>query len=229
MKRNSILVLIVTFVLSGTFLLHFAKAGEGTLNQKYVGELAVAKAIDILIRSARAKYTQNVVGKLKNDATGASVNYRNQKGYIPLPAQYVRAIADDIVKRQIEGAKGTFNFFLRSRWNLNVNQGLQDDFEKKGWDYLIRQEVEAFKAGTPLKKIEWKPYVRVEDFNGQKMLRYLSADPGSAISCITCHNRWERKPEIKKLREKQGVEVGKIFQMHELMGALSINVALGNK
>jgi len=67
------------------------------------------------------------------------------------------------------------------------------------------------------------------DFNGKKMLRYLSADPGSAIACITCHNRWEGKPEIKKLREKQGVEKGKIFQMHELMGALSINVALTNK
>ena len=229
MKRNSILVLIVTLALSATFLLHFAKAGEEILNQKYAGELAVAKAIDILIRSARAKYTQNVVGKLKNDATGASVNYRNQKGFIPLPAQYVRAIANDIVKRQNEGAKGFFNFFLRSRWNLNVKQGLQDDFEKKGWDYLMRQQVEALKVGTPLKKIKWKPYVRVEDFNGRKMLRYLSADPGSAIACITCHNRWEGKPEIKKLREKQGVEVGKIFQMYELMGALSINVALTNE
>ncbi len=229
MKRNSILVLIVTFALSATFLLHFATAGEETLNQKYESEIAIAHAIDILIRSARAKYTKNVVGKLKNDGTGASINHGTMKGFIPLPAQFVRAIADDIIKSQNEGAKGSFNFFLRSRWNLNLDQGLQDDFEKKGWDYLMRQQVKALKVGTPLKKISWKPYIRVEDFDGRKMLRYLSADPGSAIACITCHNRWEGKPEIKKLREKQGVEAGKIFQMYELMGALSINVALTKK
>lgn len=229
MKRFWGFVLFVTLVFSGSPPWHFAKAGEEEFAQKFKGEFAVAQAIDILIRSARAKYTQNVVGKLKKNGTGASVNHANKKGYVPLPAQHVRAIAADALQRQIEEQNVFFNFVLRSRWNLNSEQGLKTDFEKKGWEYLARQQEKAFKEGVPLKKIHWKPFLRVESINGQRMLRYLSADTASAISCITCHNEWEQKPKIKKLREKQGVEVGKIFQMHELMGVLSINVALHKK
>ena len=36
----------------------------------------------------------------------------------------------------------------------------------------------------------------------------------------------EKKPEIQQRRKAQGVEVGKTFRLHELMGALSINVPL---
>jgi len=225
MKRFWGIVLFVTLVFSGSTPFHFANAEEN-IPQNLENELTVAKVVDTLIRSMRAKYTQNVVGKLKQDGTGASVDHSNKKGFIPLPAQHVRSIAKDALQRQMIGKDELFHFFLRSRWNLNSEQGLQDDFENKGWEYLVSQQREAQKARVSLKKIQWKPYIRVEDVDGRKMLRYLSADPASAISCITCHNEWEQKVETKKLRKKQGVEVGKIFQMYELMGALSINVPI---
>ncbi len=159
MKKFWGIALFVTLVFSGAPPWHFAKAGEEEFAQKFKGELAVAQAIDTLIRSARAKYTQNVVGKLKKEGTGASVKHANKKGYVPLPAQHVRAISADALQRQIEEQNEFFNFVLRSRWNLNSEQGLQSDFEKKGWEYLSRQQVEALKAGVPLKKIHWKPFV----------------------------------------------------------------------
>ncbi len=229
MKRFWGIVLLVTLVFSGSTPWHIANAEEENFPQNYNGELAVAKAIDMLIRSSRAKYTQNVVGKLQKDGTGSSVNHSKKKGFIPLPAQFVRSLAADVLQRQKKEGKEFFNFFLRSRWNLNLEQGLKDDFEKRGWEYILRQQKEALQAGVSLKKIRWKPYVRVEIVNGRKLLRYFSADPASAISCITCHNAWEQKPQIKKLRKKQGIEAGKIFQMYELMGALAINVSLNEK
>ncbi len=225
MKKFWALVLFNIVVWSVSSTWHFANAEE-KLSQNLKTELTVAKVVDTLIRSMRAKYTQNVVGKLKKDGTGASVNHSKKKGFIPLPAQHVRAIAKDALQRQMNGKNELFHFFLRSRWNLNPEQGLMDGFERKGWEHLMRQQKEAQKAGVPLIKIDWKPYVQVEDVNGRKMLRYFSADPASALACITCHNAWENKPEIKKIRKKQGVEAGKIFQMHELMGALSINVPI---
>lgn len=202
---------------------HFANA-EQNIHQKYKTELTVAKVVDLLIHSMRAKYTQNVVGKLRKDGTGSSVDHNKKKGFIPLPAQHVRAIADDILQKEIEEKNEIFHFFLRSAWNLNSEQGLQDSFEKKGWENLVHQQREALKAGVSYKKINWKPYVQVQDIDGRKMLRYFSADPATAIACITCHNAWEQNPEIKKLRKQQGMKAGKIFKMYELIGALSINV-----
>lgn len=95
------------------------------------------------------------------------------------------------------------------------------------WKFLVGQQEEALKAGKPINGVQWKPFVRVATVNGKRTLRYLSADPASAIACVTCHNRWEQKPEIKQRREAKGVGAGKVFRMHELMGALGINVSLG--
>jgi len=195
---------------------------------EYKQAFAVATAVDTIIRSARANYTKRVVGKLKKDGVGAAVDSADKKGFAPLPAQYIRAIAHDVAIRQKRSKEKqkTFGFFLRSRWNLNLEQDLRDDFERDGWEFISKQQEDHLKAKKPIKTIEWKPYIRTEIKDGQKVFRYLSADPASAISCIKCHNQYEQREEIKELRRKQGVEVGKIFSMDELMGALSIYVNL---
>ena len=134
------------------------------------------KVVDTLIRSTRANYTKKVLGKLKKDGVGASQGYAHMKGFDPLPAQFIRAIAFDIALAQKKSGGDRFAFFLRSRWNLNPGQGLQDDFEKEGWQFLAQQQEAVLKAGKKLKKINWEPFVRVESINGKQTLRYLSAD-----------------------------------------------------
>ena len=157
MKRFWSIALFVILVIGGAPPWHLANAEE-EFAQKFKGELAVAETIDILIRSSRAKYSQNVVEKLLKEGTGSSVNHPRRKGYIPLPAQFVRSIGSDALQRQKKEEKKIFSFFLRSQWNLNVEQGLQDDFEKQGWEYIQKQQEEALEAGVSLKKIRWKPY-----------------------------------------------------------------------
>ncbi len=219
--------LLGIMVLTGAVLGWHVTAGfTNESSPEYQSALSVAKVVDTLIRSTRAKYTKNVVSKLKKDGTGAAVNAAALKGFAPLPAQFVRAIAFDVAIKQKKSGEDQFALFLRSRWNLNTEQGIQDDFEKAGWQFLVRQQEEALKGGKALKNIKWKPFVRVETLNGNQVLRYFSADPGSAIACVKCHNAQEKKPEVQQRRKAQGVEVGKTFRMHELMGALSINVPL---
>ena len=69
--------------------------GSEVKSKSYNQAFAIAEVVDSLIRSARANYTDAVVGKLKKDGTGASVDHMNKKGFAPLPAQFVRRLAAD--------------------------------------------------------------------------------------------------------------------------------------
>ena len=58
------------------------------------------------------------------------LNSDTHKGFVPLPAQFIRAVAFNIIVKQKRLKENFIEFDLRSRWHLNRNQGLQDDFEK---------------------------------------------------------------------------------------------------
>ena len=226
--RGLIAALALSFGIVINVLAQGEKTAKGESSYAYKKAYVVAEAIDMLIRSARAKYTQIVTGKLKKDGTGSSVDHLEKKGFTPLPSQYVRAIAFDVTLKS-RNKKNSFSFYLRSLWNLNPEQGLNNDFEREGWKFIARQQQEHLNAGKSLKTMRWEPYVDVDMVNGKKTLRYLSADSGSKISCVTCHNSWEQKNSIKAIRKEQGVESGKVFSLHELMGVLVIYVPLGEE
>ena len=113
-----------------------------------------------------------------------------------------------------------------SRWNLNAQQGLRSAFEHRGWAFLVQQQEAHRATGQPLKALDWQPYVEVGRLRNQPVLRYFSADLASAQACVTCHNAWEQKPDIQQRRRQAGVEVGKVFERQELLGAVSITVPL---
>lgn len=184
--------------------------------------LLVAQVLDDMVRSIRGVYTTAVLRKLKRDGTGASADYTSQKGFIPLPAVFLRLITADAVKQ----TNNQFSVALRSLWNLNPQQGLQDDFERTGWASLANQQEQHLAVGDSMQKFLWKPYVQTVKVGSKRTLRYLSADPAAGRSCVTCHNAWEARQEIKKQRAQQDVEMGKTFAQHELMGALSITVPI---
>ena len=132
-------------------------------------------------------------------------------------------ISEKVDAIQPKDAKGRFTVGLRSLWNLNPNQGLQDDFERAGWDSLVNQQNS---WSGDLKAIPWRPYTQTETIDGKETLRYFSADVGSVAPCVTCHNAWEKRASIKKQRSADGIDSGKVFKMDELMGAVVINVTL---
>lgn len=184
--------------------------------------MAVAKSLDIYIRATREIYTREVVHKLEMEGGGADLDSDIHKGFIPLPGQFIRSVAFNIIAKQKRLNQNFIEFVLRSRWNLNRVQGLQDDFEKEGSKFLAKQQ----ESVQDLESIEWKPFIRLQTIEGKRTLRYLNADPASTKDCVKCHNRWEKKDVIKRRRERTGIEKGKVFRLHELMGVLSISITL---
>ena len=200
--------------------------GTDTASPAYHAAVQVAKAVDVVFRSSRTVYATEVVSKLKNDGTGSDFDYATKKGFAPLPAQFARDLAYHLAIVQKKSDDQQFTIVMRSRWNLNPNHELQDEFEKAGWQFLAHQQEDALKAGKSLQELTWKPFTQVDMSNGKKVLRYFSADPAGALSCVKCHNEWEKRPDIQQRRKAQGIEVGKVFRVHELMAALSITVPL---
>ncbi|MCP4186030.1 MAG: DUF3365 domain-containing protein [Gammaproteobacteria bacterium] len=182
--------------------------------------IAVAEAIDAMVRSTRSMYTRTVVTKLKKDGKGAKQRSEILRGFVPLPAQFVRNVA---LHLENSPASEKFKIELRSNWNLNPEQGLQDNFEMAGWKYLMRQQDA---AGGNLQGIKWDPYIKVEYQGEKQVLRYFSADTAVAQACAGCHNSWENRASVKKLRGEANMEPGKTFRLNELIGAVSISVAL---
>ena len=137
-------IIVVTGALLGWYV---ATGFTDQSSPEYQKALGIAEAVDAMVRSTRAKYTKDVVIKLKKDGAGAALDSKSKKGFAPLPAQFVRAIAFDVAIKQKKAGQERFAFFLRSRWNLNPEQGIQDDFEKEGWKFLVQQQEAALKAG----------------------------------------------------------------------------------
>lgn len=214
-------------------VLHLALLSPGIAQEKvlpsdpaYQKALAVAKVVDDLVRATRKHYTDMVVWKLASDGAGATLDYRKTKGYVPLPASFVKRVAFETNARQIARNQWRYDVSLISRYNLNDLQGISAPFHKRGWNFLAKQQDQHLTAGQPLKDLIWEPYIEIGKSRGQVVMNYFSADPASSKACVTCHNGWEQKEETQARRKRQGVKVGKVFQMHELMGALAITVPL---
>ena len=179
----------------------------------------IAEIVSTQVLADRAEYTSSLVGKLKKDGTGGARDSDQRAGYIPLPAQFVRNVSE----RVKQSAGNLYRYSLRSQWNLNEDQGLKDDFDRWGWEQLLAQDREIAKTG----KSSWEPVYRFESAGGETVLRFMRADPAAAPACVNCHNEFERRPAVIALRNSQGVASGKQWKLDELMGAIRVEVPVG--
>ena len=218
--RGKFVIVIVVIALAVGFSSYFIleSAHSGLIEQEAVH---IAEIVSTQVVSDRAEYASNVVGKLKADGTGAARHAEEKPGYVELPAQFVRNVS-----KRVEAVAGQlFGYSLLSQWNLNEDQGLKDDFDHWAWIQLAAQDEEFRKNGEPSRQgYEWKPVYRFEDVSGEPVLRYMRADPASAGGCVSCHNAYEEKPEVIAMRERAGVDPGKKWELHQLMGAIRVEV-----
>lgn len=180
--------------------------------------VTVAEIVAIQATSARSVYSREIVQKLSKDGFGPSVHSDDMKGYVPIPAQFLKKVG-------IEASKNTAELFYYrpvSKWNLEPTQGLTNDFLRWAWEKLEAQD-----QLEPKGAIDWKPVWRVEvNEQGERLMRYLKADPAVAESCATCHNQYEKTQLVIDQRIESGVEPGKQWKQHQLLGALYINIPL---
>lgn len=172
---------------------------------------------------ARSVYAANIVDKLNRDGFGADVESHEKPGFVPIPAQYLKLLG----KASRGENQRLYRYQPVSRWNLEPTQGLSDAFLQWAWPQLEAQD-----QADPAGPIAWRPAYRFEDQNGKRVLRYLKADPAAQASCVGCHNLRERQLQDAAL-PRPGQSAGalashtlKQWQLHQLMGALSITIAL---
>jgi|GEM_PF-390564 len=216
--RFVLVTILIALAVGGSSFYILEKSNEELLEMNAV---RIADIVSSQVAADRAAYTADIVGKLKAEGTGASVHSAEEEGFIQLPAQFVLNVSN----RVAEKAGDLYSYSLLSGWNINPEQGMDDDFEQWAWERLLEQD-EAFRAQGPPPEggYPWKSVYRFETINGGPVLRYMSADPASAEACVTCHNKWELKPEMMAVREKAGVAPGKQWELHELMGGLRVDV-----
>jgi signal transduction histidine kinase/ActR/RegA family two-component response regulator len=179
--------------------------------------LAIAEIVASQATTGRSVYAKEVAEKLRKDGFGPDVNYVSMPGHVPIPAQFLKLVG---LAATANSGK-LYSYRPISKWNLEATQDLSDDFLRWAWPQLESQDQK-----QPAGPIVWKAVSRIETQQGQRVLRYLSADPATQESCVACHNAYEKTPAVVANRLSLGVTPGKQWQQHQLMGALSISVPL---
>jgi methyl-accepting chemotaxis protein len=183
----------------------------------------IADIVSTQVLVDRSVYTADLVGKLGREGGGAARDSHDRPGFIPLPAQFIRTVAEQVQQR----AGNLYSYSLISQWNLNAQQGLKTEFDHWAWDQLLKQEQEFEAGGEPGDAgYPWRPIYRFEQEGGASTLVYLRADPASAPACVACHNNLEQDPDVMTQRRGAGVTPGKTWKLHRLMGAVKVRVPI---
>jgi len=206
---------LLGFILVGTLAIFVIRDTANFFVEKQAEEVAVI--VGTFAKTARSVYSKEVIGKLRKDELGASVDYKAHKGFVPIPAQYLKMLG----KETTEKTADLYQYKPVSRWNIEPTQGLYNDFVQWAWPQLEAQDMP-----NPTGPINWKPVSRVEVLGQQKVMRFLVADSAIGMGCVNCHNSYESRPEVIELRKKAGVPVGKQWKQHQLLGALEIIIPL---
>ena len=215
LERRIILISIILLLLVGAVTWQMVSQSQNKVIEYQARELA--EVVTRLAASARSVYARHVVQKLKQDGYGSHGDYHDKKGYVPLPAQFLKYLGD----ATNDDTAGLYRYKPISKWNLDPAQGLSDDFKRWAWARLEAQD-----QVNPSTPIDWQPAWRIQNLDGVKTLRYMRADPAVDESCVDCHNAFEQRPGIVQRRLDQGIASGKQFKLNQLMGAIEVDIPL---
>ncbi len=136
-----------------------------------------AKSYSEALTTFRSLYTSEVVNTAKANNIEVTHDYKNKTGAIPLPATLTKKLAESIGE-QGSGVKARLYSAYPFPWRENVV--VHEVFAKSAWDAL---------SADPK-----KAYVKFEDVDGRKSLRYATADL-MRKACINCHNSHAETPK----------------------------------
>jgi methyl-accepting chemotaxis protein len=137
-----------------------------------------AQAIALQVAEDRMYYNSQVVAKLKKDGfeiKPGTVQGRDEKGWIPLPATFVNEVTARI------NEKGLYRVDLLSLWPINKAKGPRNEFERTSLEHVAKD----LKA-RPM-EIRWT--------DGVPSLYLFVADVVTAAACADCHNAHPDSPK----------------------------------
>ncbi len=215
LKPRMVLFSVILLVLVGFVTWRVAFDAQARIIEYQAVNLAEVVARQAA--SARAVYTQNVVEKLRDDGFGAHEDYADKRGFVALPAQFLKMLGQSSTAE----SAGLYRYRALSKWNLAQDQGISDSFQAWAWNALEAQD-----RPDPRAPIAWEPQWRIETLDGVRTLRYMRADPALGPACVSCHNQHEQRPEIMARRSQSGVASGKQWRQHQLLGAIEVSIPL---
>ncbi len=184
----------------------------------------MARTVANQVITDRSHYVKRVIRKVKGSVHAPKEVYTDNSPHVPLPATFVMGVAEDVSASQNE-----YRYKLVSRWNINAGNKLSDTFLKRGFADLQQQEEQA-KVANQLSATQpfngWKPYWETLEIDGKPYLRFMVADVAAGQACVTCHNNLEHRDDVLAIRNENNVEIGKIFELNDLMGAVAVDVNL---
>ncbi|MCM8537609.1 MAG: response regulator [Lentisphaeraceae bacterium] len=221
LRKKFLILFLLVLVIVGTTLFVVLKESHDSLAEEEatrLGEMVLTQVVAV-----REVYSE-VVEKFQKDGAGASLDFHSKDGHVPLPAQFVRRIS-----QQIDEKQDSYSYSLISKWNVNKDQGLETDFDKWAWEKLQAQEKKFRTSGDFLDRpYPWQTVQRVEKEELGEVLNIFMADPANSQSCVDCHNKIEKSSETENYRAIQGYRLGKEFKKYGLMGAVKIKIPLAS-
>ena len=184
--------------------------------------LTVAEVVSEQVADHHGAQAANLVAKLVPNCEEAARDHLGNGGAVSLPAQFVPDVARQLNPKR----RPAYSYSLLSRWDLNNQQGLGDDFDRWAWARLATQDMQFAGSGEVPGPtgFDWEPAYRFESRNGMKVLRYLSAQPARTPLCVRCHNEYEQIAQVAARRQAQDALPRKEWKLHELMGAVRVEV-----
>ncbi|NES18631.1 MAG: DUF3365 domain-containing protein [Symploca sp. SIO3E6] len=205
--KRTILILTIFFCMGvGIAVVNMSRVSSNLIKSQAIQHAAFYSQA---IREARTLYSSEVVNRVEPfHRITVTSNYKAQAGAIPLPATYLIELSQRI-SEQNEGMLVRLYSDYPFRPRLQQGEGgPQDDFELEALRQL-RQNPE-------------QPFFRLEQFRGNQVLRYATADIMKP-SCVACHNT---HPESTKTDWQVG-DVRGVLELIEPLDALMNQIIVG--
>ena len=186
---------IVFFLSVGAMILHVSSLQSRLLRASAIYTANIFS--DILI-DVRTLYTSEVVQPASAFGMDVTHDYLLNENAIPLPATFSMRLGELISKRAT-GVRSRLYSAYPFPWR-SVEGGLNDDYTKKAWDELSRDQS--------------KPYMRFVETEQGLVLRYAVADV-MRPACVECHNTHPQSPK-------------RDWQVGNLRGVLEVSLPLQN-
>ncbi len=186
--------------------------------QRRIIEHEAIKIAEIVARTAlasRTVYSSEVAEKLVGDGFGSSPESHGMQGFVPIPAQFLKLVGIESSRN----SDGLYSYRPLSKWNLEPTQGLRDEFQRRAWQQLEKQD-----QAMPTAPIDWQPVWEFERKGGTNTLRYMRADSAAKPGCVACHNAYEARLEVQAMRIAAATAPRKQWQLHQLLGAIEVQV-----
>jgi len=129
------------------------------------------------ITEFRTLYTSEVVARVRTHGIEVTHDYTTKDGAIPLPATLSMVLGKHLGQK-IPGVQ--VRLYSSCRFHWRTDGGPIDDFERE--------------ALQQLNQYPGQPFIRFEEFDGQPVLRYATADLMRA-DCVPCHNTHPDSPK----------------------------------